>query len=217
MNSIRKYAIVPVLALTLVGAGLNMGKAAASGSNSSDSCVLKAVGKKNTYGNPDSRWTVKDGVASLEVTLTGKNCSSDVTIVSWFAPDGDKGLPYSEQKLDSYNTKHMATSKDDTSVSATMSIAVPDCYFQLDLIPGSNPTDENGGPEYYKYGNRHVLASLHGGTVACSTPVDPPAVPAKPVQELPKTGVGTNAILIASFSAVVGTIVSWLYQARKQS
>jgi len=217
MKLLQSLIIVPVVLVGIAAAGQGAtGTAAAYGNNSgADSCVLKAVGKKNTAGNPDSRWTIDGNKATVQFTLTGTDCATDVTIASWKAPDGVKGRPYSEQKLYKYHTTHIATTGSQKAATGSLSVELPDCYYQVDLVPGASPTDKNGGPQYKAVDGRPIHASLHGGTQKCEeTPVTP-VKPAAHTDELPHTGAGANLIVVSVAVAVLGAIAHRVVSARK--
>jgi len=167
---------------------------------------VKAVGTKNTAGNSDSRFTLNSAhtTATASFTISGDNCNEAVTIASWQAPNGEKGRPYSEQKLFSHTTGTF------NSGTHSLTVTLPDCYYQVDLVRGSSATDANGGPEY---NTSTILGSLHGGTQTC-TPTTPPTTPPTTSQPLPDTGAGTNIFVLSAIAAIAGYVFSYVRKMR---
>ncbi|HSX35918.1 MAG TPA: LPXTG cell wall anchor domain-containing protein [Patescibacteria group bacterium] len=170
-------------------------------------CTVKAVGTKNTAGNSDSRFTLNsDGTVTGAFTVTGTDCNEAITLAVWQAPDADKGRPYSEQTLFGHTTGTFAAG------THTLSVKLPTCFYQVDLVKGTSPTDSKGGPEYTK---GTILGSLHGGTQACTpiTPPNPPTPPTPPTPPvtppvLPNTGTGSNIFVLSAVVAVAGYVGS---------
>ncbi len=174
-------------------------------------CTVKAVGTKNTAGANDSRFVLNaDGTTTAAFIVTGTDCNEAVTIASWQAPDGLKGRPYSEQKLFAQNTGTF------TSGTHTLTVKLPTCFYQIDLVRGTSATDKNGGPEY---DTSVMLGSLHGGTQACTIPTPPPQPPTPPVtptppKTLPNTGTGSNIFLVSTIVAITGYAFSYVRKMR---
>jgi hypothetical protein len=161
-SNVLKLTAPAALAAAMV---LPSGLAAATTATDSPqptNCAVVAVGSANTANQAGSRFTVQGGVVSSKVKVTDDDeCRETVTLVTWQAPDGNKGLPYSAQKLFQHTTKTFAPGV------YSISTKLPDCFFQVDLVRGSQPTDPNGGP---LYGKDRMMGSLHGGTQACADP-----------------------------------------------
>ncbi len=207
MNVFKQLGLViGVCATVLVYA-----PAVASATTVSDVCTVKATGSKNTAGAADSRFVLNnDNTVSATFIVTGSNCTQDVTIASWQAPDADKGRPYDQQKLFAWETGTFAPGQH------TITVKLPNCYYQVDLIRGKSASGPNGSAVY---DDAALMGSLHGGTTTC-TPVTPPTpTPPTPPQPpvtpptLPKTGVGTNVLWAAGLATVLGTV--W-YHRRQQ-
>lgn len=198
------FMITPVLFLLVMGAIAMPVRVGATGTTTE--CSVVATGTKNTAGNADSRFVLNgDGTVSAEFEVKGDaNCKQDVLLASWQAPDGDKGRPYDQQKLYKYVTGNFGAGKH------TLTVQLPDCYYQVDLVRGTVPTGQNGSPLYEK---GRMMGSLHGGTKKCEetkkpeTPTTPvtqqPATPqvAAAATTLPSTGAGSVLGLFAGTSA----------------
>ncbi len=178
-----------------------------------NACKVVLTGAKNTANNSDSRFTLANDQAATQVVVTGTDCHEAVTIVSWQAPDGLKGQPYSAQKLYTSNTQTLTTG------THAMSVQLPDCYYQVDVVLGSSATDTKGGPEYGTNGNIQLIGSLHGGTQACvasttptggkggDTPTPVAAATTVTPTALPNTGSGSTSFVLAIGAAVAGAFI----------
>jgi hypothetical protein len=174
-------------------------------------CSVKMNGTTNTANQTDSRWSLStSGVATGTFTVTGDDdCTQTVTLSAWQAPDGVKGQPYSQQKLVSHVSGTFGPG------THNLSIQIPDCFYQLDMIPGANPTGPDGSAQY-TVGS--LIGSLHGGTQTCEvtppqTPPQTPETPAAPTA-LPNTGVGSNVVVAGLFATVLGTAFAYLRRMR---
>jgi hypothetical protein len=176
-------------------------------------CTVAMTGSTNTANKAGSRWTLtSNGSATGTIKVTGNaNCKQTVTIAAWEAPNGENGRPYDQQKLVSHFTETYSVG------THSISIAVPDCFYQLDMIRGANAAGINGTAQYQP---GSLLGSLHGGTKSCvvTPPVtpptpQPPVTPAAPT-ELPKTGVGSNVAIVASAGMVLGTAFQYYRRLR---
>jgi LPXTG-motif cell wall-anchored protein len=187
---------VAIVAVTLLSlAGLNATPSVAQASTTTAAtCSVKTVGNKNTAGAADSRFTLNaDHTVTSTFVVSGTDCTATVTIASWKAPDASKGRPYSAQTLFAHTTDTFSTG------THTISVALPDCYYQVDLVTGSNPTAADGGAVY---DTSVMRGSLHGGTKTCTPPTVPP--------ELPKTGNGSSVFLLGATVATLGYATSLL-------
>lgn len=204
--SIFRFAIaIPVIAISLGGAIF----AAQPAHATTATCSVVATGTKNTTGAANSRFILNnDGTVTGSVTVTG-DCPQTVTIASWQAPDATHGLPYSAQKLYAHTTATFGAG------THTLSVKLPDCYYQVDLVRGGNATGANGGAVY---DTSVMMGSLHGGSKACTTPTPPstpvtpvtpqtPQIPSTPAMpgSLPETGA---SFLIAIFGVGLAAIAA---------
>jgi hypothetical protein len=142
----------------------SVGVTAALGANAhatSTSCTVTGV--QPNIGTPvqDRKFTIAGDTTYIDVKVTGTNCALPVTLAAWEAPNGTDGKPYSEQKLVSHVTK---TFKEGTH---RMSIKLPNCFYQIDLVRGTNPYGTNNTGAYPK---ERMIGSIHGGTKECETP-----------------------------------------------
>lgn len=157
MNKLKLAITGLVLVGGLFTATMFRSQPAAAASNK---CTVEAVGTENSANKAHSKFT-KDG---LKVTgkfkVTGNNCAEPVTLASWETPNAE-ARPLSKQKLYKYSQKKFAAGVH------TLTVEVPDCYFQVDMVRGMKPTDDNGGPSY---GPERNMGWLLGGNRKCETP-----------------------------------------------
>jgi hypothetical protein len=188
--------IVPVIALATSFAVVVPVRTYAT--TNSNNCSVESVGDKNTAGNADSRFVLNDnGTVSATFEVKGGNdCKVDVVLASWQAPDGDKGLPYSDQKLFKHVSGNFGKGKH------TLTVELPKCYYQVDLARGKNPTGPNGSAVYEK---ERLMGSLHGGTQKCEEPKTPTTTTTTstptPAPVMPATGAGSILGIFAGASA----------------
>lgn len=213
MSKLVNLAVALPVVLGISTVALN---ASASAAESTD-CSVKAVGSVNTAGNSDSRFVLnKDGTVSASFKVSGTNCDEPVTLSIWQAPDAAKGQPYDQQKLDSHVSGNF------TEGTHTLSVKLPNCYYQADLVRGTSPTGENGSAVYEK---ANMMGSLHGGSQKCvettattvtptpdPTPTTPAAATAPTV--LPNTGTGSDIFLSAIVAGIVGTAFQYARRLR---
>lgn len=208
----------------------------------SNACVVKnSNGNVNVLNETPAQagqvFKISGGRVSSTVTVTGTNCTADVTLVTWTAPNGTDGKPYSAQKVFDYQT--LSRVKPGTY---TLTAKMPDCYYQVDLLNLNTPTDPYGGPDYR---GSQLLGYLHGGNQSCdkpapsptpkptptptpkptSTPVKPtptPVVPTPtptpgevlPAATLPDTGAETASAVIG-LTAMISTAAALVRSRRK--
>lgn len=104
-------------------------------------------------------------VATATFTLAADCAATDITLASYEAPSASFGVPQTLFKSATVTAKPGSTN--------TLRVAVPSCFYQVDLVTGSalqNVSATN------LYGARKI-AFLNGGTKSCSaaTPPPPPA------------------------------------------
>jgi hypothetical protein len=222
MKTGRYLLSLAILPLLLSTVAFNTGLAHALPSpTSKTACTLTTVATKDTVGTPtkrqpDSHFIISGSTVSAAVVVTGPStCQVGATLTTWDAPNPGKGQPYDQQHL------FAQISKVFTPGNYTMSVALPDCFFQVDLTQGAaaNPNVGNSFPNGTYYG------SLHGGTQACTTPTPPntptppttPTTPVTPVPPavLPNTGPGSDILGVAGITAIAGTAFSYVRRARR--
>lgn len=206
MTNLALSAVVLGAAVTALSVPTTVN--AANTSNTAN-CQVKTTGKVNTAGNSDSRFTLNGKMVSAEFEVKGDaTCKVDITLASWQAPNADKGRPYSEQKLYKYVTGNFGVG------THTLSVELPDCFYQVDLVRGKNPTGPGNSP-IYEAGR--MMGSLHGGTEKCEepkkpvekTPVNTPKEEVKSEvipKVLPSTGIETAIGGLLSTSALAASL-----------
>jgi hypothetical protein len=220
LHPLNSYVLKPaVIGLALAATMMPLGAMATSTNTSTTACTVKIVGTQNTSNQANSRFAVSGQTITGKFIVSGnEDCKVDVTLATWQAPDAGKGQPYSAQKLFKFATGKFGPGEH------SLSTQLPECFFQADLVRGTNPTAADGSPVYE---SGRMLGSLHGGTKACITPETPPTggegggsltpeVPATPAATptptLPDTGAGLSTFL--GLLALTGTGYAYLRSRR---
>lgn len=156
--------------------------------------------------------------ADVSVTVTGNDdCQKTVSVASWKFPN-PTGLPLKEQKLYKTNTQTFGLG------THVISVEVPDCYWQVDLVEGDRPTAADGTADY-QIGEPNdktdrLMDAAFGGDKECfpaETPVTGPVTPVPittaPVSVLPKTG-NSTPMTIAIFAGLGVFVAAGIYLRR---
>ena len=155
-NLIKLFVIAAVVALTSFGLSAT-GADAKSGK--CDAISYHGRDAKNNY-------TISGNTATIRFKVIGpKNCKVPVTIISWKSPS-KTGAPFSKQTV--YQKRTYTFSKGENH---RFSIHLPNCYYQVDTITGTNIYGRTGQP--HLYGSRMVGYKL-GGTKSCNPPKTTP-------------------------------------------
>lgn len=164
-------------------------------------------------------FTVANGKTTAKFTLKGAdNCKKAMTVAVWKAPAAN-GQPINNQKLFAYKTGVFGKGVN------TLTVDLPDdCYFQADLLKGTNPTAPDGTANYaYQNGkiveNHPLVDFKFGGNRKCEEvtvkePVTPdtptkPVTPAAPVATIPNTGAGSIIASTMGLSTTAGLAVKY--------
>ena len=216
--NLRIALIAPVIAL-----GMGAAVATTTPVKAATACDAVSIGTKNTATGAGSRFVLNnDGTVSATFKVEGDStCKMAVSLASWQAPDALKGRPYDQQKLFAHMSGTYGVG------TYTLTVKLPTCYYQVDLVRGTSPTGPNGSPVY---DDALMMGSLHGGTKTCvdtppTTPPTTPETPQAPVQPqvlaaatpeaLPNTGAGSTAAIAAVLAAIAGAGYSYMRRLRK--
>lgn len=136
--------------------------------------------------------TVSGNTAKAVFKFPGqcKDMNIPVSFVAYKAPNGTDGKPYGEQVKFSHTTRNYNNPRSD----ATITINIPDCFYQLDLVIGAplSGADFAAGKTYH--GEHRFLLAEHGGSKSCtaaSTTVTPPAT-STPAVNITNTNTNVN-------------------------
>lgn len=142
--------------------------------------------------------------AKFLVKQTGAQaCTKDVTVAAWNAPNGTNGVPLSAQTL------HDSVTGTFEPGFGELTVKKPKCFYQVDLLRGTNPIGENtgGGANYLE---TQFVSSTHGGE-KCVEPKTPEQPKEKPQPkgtggpaELPNTGAGDVAMIAMGVGGAAG-------------
>jgi hypothetical protein len=186
--AINKYFVglgAALLTISAVVAGVAMTSTPTEAQANNRCKVTASMPNIGKQIKKDRKFTLKDGRAYIAVTVHGKKCKMPVSVASWKAPSAN-GRPYSQQTFYAGNSRTLREGRH------LMSVAVPPCYFQVDLIHGLDP-HPNGttGPGY---GPKLFIAGAIGGTRSCKPPKQPVAACVEVnVQKLSRTQFSISA------------------------
>jgi hypothetical protein len=150
-----------VLALVLGVAGW----AAAAGSARATSCApntgVTATG---------SGITIVNGVVTIPFTVAAGCTNVQLSLVSYSAPSATFDENTAADQVRYQETTQVF------SANGQLSIAIPSCYYQVDLVYGT-PIEQLGpaGTNNFYGKQGRLIANLHGGTTKCEAPQPPPA------------------------------------------
>lgn len=150
------------IAATGIVLGLAVLSVTAFTGNSAEAAQCKVTADVPNIGtkiDKDRKWTQKDGRAYIVAVVHGKGCKMPVSVASWKAPDAD-GRPFREQVFFKGHSKTLDEGRH------LMSVDKPECFFQVDLVHGSDPQGGNRGPNYGKL----FIAGAIGGNKKCAMP-----------------------------------------------
>ncbi len=193
-----------VLALaTVFGTSIAIGTANLDQASAAAPCTVDAVGSENSANGPNSKFTKNGQTVTAKVKVTGTDCNEPVTIASWEAPNAE-ARPLSAQKLYKHTSKRFGAGVH------TISVQAPQCYFQVDVVRGLNPTGPNGTPEY---GPERNMGWLLGGSQKCGNDnFQPPATPPAPTYSCDALGITAGASRVVSVNAFRTTAKNATYK-----
>lgn len=145
---------------------------------------------------------LRESTANAKITFSGNKATADfklpgncknqtVSLVSYMAPNGTDGKPYAQQKLFKSTTREFNVADS----HRTISVEVPDCYFQIDLVKGQPKQSFADGTTYHA--ENRFLAGRMGGNKSCDQP-KPAATPPAPA---PAKSVSCKAIEATKLTA----------------
>lgn len=156
-----------VLSVCAFAAAASLGVVASvAAARSSDGCPASGA------VTPNGDITVSGGVATASFTVAAGCTIPQISLVSYQAPSAT----YDESTADQQVRFQEVSESNVTAGTYTLQIAIPDCFFQVDLVTG--PPIEKLGPagsdNFYGKQNR-LIVGMNGGTQACAAP--PPTCP----------------------------------------
>ncbi|HSH31841.1 MAG TPA: hypothetical protein VK963_04220 [Candidatus Saccharimonadales bacterium] len=157
---LSNIAIVAAMSVFPMDSAYASASSAPEMTDGAPTCTVTAAGGDDLTGeHPEGRISSHDNVVTGYVDVTGpSNCKVNATLTTWTAPNGFDGKPYDLQRL--FDTKTLQFSVGTHNITTH----IPDCYFQADLVRGTEPAGYDGGPIYEE---GRMMASLHGGTQPC--------------------------------------------------
>lgn len=151
-----------------------------------------------------------DGTIDTKVVVSGdENCEKSVSVGIWQWPTED-GLPLSSQVL------YKAVTKTFGPGEHTITVDVPNCYWQADVMEGTRATAADGTADYQigdpsDPNSDRFLDVAYGGEGVCfadekETPKSTDKPAASTVSTLPNTGAGST--MTAAISSAVGAVTA---------
>ncbi len=151
------FIILSIAALALIGSHTHAAEPAP--------CVRQSTAKAVI--------NVSNNVATARVSIPKKCGPTQISFASYKAPNGTNGKPYANQSLFAVTTKTFQPGRN------TISVNLPDCHYQVDLVRGT-PISDFTNTTYHK--QNRFLGAVHGGSKSCSEkPVVITQVVEKPV------------------------------------
>ena len=137
--------------------------------------------------------TVSNGKVTATFQVSGTNCTTPVTLAVWKTPS-KSGQPINDQEFFGHTTITVGPG------TQTITASVPDCYFQADLLVGSDAKAADDTANY-SFQNGKIVESglrdwLYGGDKKCEKPKTPEP-PVTPQQPQPPTGGQGGQVLAA--------------------
>lgn len=203
MFSLKTLAIAGVFmaaAIAPVAVGTNVLAA------NSNACTAEAAHPSiGTRIQPNHKFTRKGNRVYIKVVVKGgKNCTKTVTLEAWKAPNGTDAKPYREQTL--YRSKTLTGLKPG---EYRMSVQLPNCYYQVDLIHGGKTMGASPDADI-KFDSDRMIGSVHGGNQTCvntpDTPDEPEAPETPTTPTTPKASSTATSLTKTGPSAIVAGI-----------
>lgn len=202
--------------------GLILGVALATGVSATVSAVAPGDTATCDYVEPGlgKGFVASGNTVSMNVTINGNSSCRKSFVLSSFKVPHDRLVaePVEDQILFDYDRISNVGPG-----TYKLTVKVPDCFHQVDLALGTNPTGPNGRLPYEL--NR-LLNAYMGGTQKCVTkpPVTPPTTTLPPVvpvaavtpTKLPDTGPASVAAVGLSLGSLSGVAHYVFSRRRKQ-
>jgi len=141
-----------VAGLLVVAAGAIYLNTASASATSNTACDIPKLKLGEPYGQ---KMVIKDNKLTATFNVTGVNCKTPVTLAVWKTPSAN-GQPFLDQKLFTYTTKTYGPG------THSITAALPNCYWQVDLLVGDEPTAPDGTPMYAFQNGKDVCPNIEG-------------------------------------------------------
>jgi uncharacterized repeat protein (TIGR01451 family) len=157
---------------------------------------------------PSGPITISGGVATVRFTVANGCSNIELSLVSYKAP----GPTFSEETA-SQQVKYASQTKTFSAGSGELTVAVPDCYYQVDFVYGK-PIDQLGpaGSNNFYGKQGRLISALNGGTAGCTTTPTPPVV-SMAVEKLERVG-STASFVAGPVAATVGQTIEYQINVR---
>jgi LPXTG-motif cell wall-anchored protein len=213
-----------ILKLLITGAVITAGIAITTTPvNAAKNCeVNRAVNAASMHDITNNSIVQNGNKVDVKVTVKGDaDCKKTVSVATWKWYN-ETGLPLEEQRLFKTATQTFGIG------THTISVEVPDCRWQADLVEGTRATAADGTANY-KIGapndeTDRLMDFAFGQLAVCTDSVAQPTTPttattatnAATITRLPNTGTGNMLLNALTISSATGFAYS-LVRNRKQS
>lgn len=196
-----------LIVVAVFGLAFLPGNAQAATSYSSNDANLNSSNTTATTTNDGQNTTsancLRESTANASITVAGDRATAHftlpsgckgqvVSLVSYKAPNGTDGKPYSSQELFRSTTRTF-----NNEGRREMSVQLPDCYYQVDLVTGQPLQSFANGVTYH--GQHRFLVARHGGNKFCSQPMQ--TQPAAQPATTPPASVNVNTTAASNVTA----------------
>lgn len=158
-TALSKVIITTVISsLAIVGLG-------AATASATPTCTVTPLGGQGYSGH----YFVNNGTSmTAQFTVSGdQGCTAAVTFSAFEAPNATF-QPLSQQTLYAHTTGVYGIG------THTITVAIPDCYYQVDLLLGTSPTASDGTANF-AWGQ--IIGYVQGGNKSCTQPTPPSPTP----------------------------------------
>jgi len=192
---------IKLIAVSFIVAGIaSVSLASGAHAASTKVCTVKAA----PLGSWGKNITVTGNTATAKFTVEGTDCTTPVTLASWIRPTAE-GI--NDQKLFKHSTATFGPGVH------SLTVAVADCMYQVDVVKGSRATAADGTANYQYQNGKFVDGGLRdfkkGGTGVCKDEVKPPVVVppvvTPPVVPTPTPSVATPSAPVVTSLPSTGT------------
>lgn len=215
-----KAIVASIVVSTAALAAVAIPVSAATNANSDANSTSNAKCTVSDFGmamGKSGNITVNGTTATVKFRVNGANCTTPVSVASWIRVTAD-GI--NDQKLYAHKTQTFGPGLN------TMTIQVPNCMFQVDLVEGAKYTAADGTANYQFQNGKFVDGGLRdfikGGSGTCEEKVvvvEKPVIKtvtktktntvtktvAAPVTAVPETGADAGSMLASTMGLSTST------------
>lgn len=167
----KKLLLVGATMVALVG-GVFAFNIAKSQPVEAATCEVTVLNNKEIKISPDGK------TATSTIKTMGNCVERYATLSVWKLPNAT-GHPLQEQEFFGYQTKKLVPG------ITTLTVELPDCYWQVDLLGQKRPKSIYGDANYDAMGKDVLVNFKLGGDKSCTPPPTPEKCPVPGMENLP--------------------------------